>query len=170
MMKNNVPHQAIEFILSSVKFGYFSGIIGGYLIDTVPPWKTFLMAGFLSFCSMQALGTFCFTDFNPIISVFSTFFLFLSGLCGSMVSMLAAITVIRNFVPKYSPLILLILVTYMKLAFEWDESMRKGIFGRWEATGYIFCSGFVQFGVYIVAAIMLRVAPQYVFVQMFTEK
>ena len=129
MLKNNVPPQAIEVFLSSVKFGYFSGIIGGVLIDKVEPWKTYLLTGFLSFCSYMALGSFCLTDFNPAISVFSTFFLFLLGICGSIASMCAIVTVVRNFVPKYGPLILLILVTYMKLAFEWDESMRKGIFG-----------------------------------------
>jgi hypothetical protein len=118
----------------------------------------------------MALGSFCMTDFNPVISVFSTFFLFLLGLCGSVTSMCAIITVIRNFVPKYAPLILLILVTYMKLAFEWDESMRRGIFGRWEPTGYIFCSGFVSLGVNFVSAIMQRRVQQYVIVQMFTEK
>lgn len=99
MLKNNVPPQAIEVLLTSVKFGYFSGIIGGVLIDKVEPWKTFLMTGFLSFCSYMALGSFCLTDFNPVISVFSTFFLFILGICGSIASMCAIVTVIRNFVP-----------------------------------------------------------------------
>lgn len=114
------------------------------------------MTGFLSWCSYGALFTFCLTDFNPVISILSTFFLFLLGICGSIASMCAVVTVIRNFVPNYGPMILIILVTYMKLAFEWDESMRKGIFGRWEATGYIFCSGWVALGVYTMAAIMHR--------------
>ena len=118
-----------ELLLSPVKFGYYSGILGGVLVDMVTPWKSFLIITIVAFFSIEVLATIALSDFNFLYCIVSTVFLFLAGLCGSVATLCAVVATLRNFTPKYSPLILLILVTYMKLINEWDESVRKGAFG-----------------------------------------
>ena len=150
-VKAGVAPQFAELLLSPVKFGYYSGIIGGVLVDMVTPWKSFLLISFVAFCSIEILATIALSDFSFIYCVISTVFLFLTGLCGSVATFCAIVATLRNFTPKYSTLILLILVTYMKLTNEWDESVRKGAFGQFSNATYIYVSGFMVAGVYFIA-------------------
>lgn len=131
-------------------------MIGGVLVDMVSPWKSFILISFVAFWSIEILATIALSDFGFLYCVVSTLFLFLTGLCGSIATFLAVVNTLRNFTPKYSPLVLLILVTYMKLINEWDESVRKGAFGAFSNSTYLYVSGFMVAGVYLIATILSR--------------
>ena len=149
-----VAPQFAELLLSPVKFGYYSGVIGGVLVVMVAPWKSFMLISFVAFWSFMILATIALSDFSFLYCVTSTIFLFSAGLCGSVATFCAVVTTLRNFTPKYSPPLLLILVTYMKLINEWDESVRKGAFGAFSNSTFIYISGVMVAVVYLIAAIL----------------
>ena len=56
---------------------------------------------------------------------------------GKIITIGSMMVVIENFVPRHGPLIMILLVCYLKMAFEWDYSFKNAFFKETSYVAYI---------------------------------
>lgn len=143
-------------MLTSVQLGYYSGIIAGALVDKLPNLYTYLVAAVLSIISYSGLAYTIGSEFGLVLQLLTCLLLFLAGLSASIGTVASIVSAVKNFDDKVSALLVAIMITYMKMAQNFDEALHDAFFPESSAQTYLIIIGIISTLVLILGALTMR--------------
>lgn len=137
----------------TVLFGYFLGLIPGYIVRTIDEKGGFIVAAIMSFLSMATLGYIANngegSGFEWIIMILALFF---GAMSGSIAIIAAIVTPVKSFPFKAGALIIVILIGYYKIAPYFEYSIRSAFLEDPDLMWYFISIGVVQAVVFLIGA------------------
>lgn len=143
----------MTIIKYTVLFGYFLGLIPGYIVRAIDEKGGFIVAAIMSLISMSVLG---YLANNGEGSTFEWFimilFLFTGAMSGSIAVIAAIVTPVKSFPYKAGTLILVIMIGYYKIAPYFEFSVRSAFFEDPDLMWYFIGVGVIQAIVFLIGA------------------
>mmetsp|Transcript_2946 Transcript_2946/g.3470 ORF Transcript_2946/g.3470 Transcript_2946/m.3470 type:complete len:381 (+) Transcript_2946:24-1166(+) len=147
----------MTLIKYSVLFGYYLGLIPGYLVRAFSTTLAFIIAGVLAFVSFIVLGLITNYGEGGTLEWFAMLvFLFLGSMSGSIATIAGIVTPVKSFPKMASILIIVILISYYKIAPYFEFSMRSGFLEDPDLMYYFFAVGAFQLVVFCTAAFAIK--------------
>lgn len=143
-------------MLLCVQLGYYSGIIAGALVDAVPNIVSYGIAAALSFISYGGLAYTIESDFEFGLQMVTCVLLFLAGLGASIGTVTSIVTNVKNFDDQVSTLLVAILITYMKMAQNFDEALKEGFFPESDDRTYLIIIGALTTVVMVIGMFTMK--------------
>jgi len=143
-------------MLLCVQLGYYSGIIAGALVDSLPNITSYAIAAVLSLLSYGGLAYTIGSEFEFWQQMLTCFLLFLCGLGASIGTVTSIVTNVKNFDDKVSTLLVAILITYMKMAQNFDEALKEGFFPETDDQIYLIILGVLTTIVCVLGMFTMR--------------
>ncbi len=128
-------------MLLSVQLGHYSGIIAGALVDALPNIISYRIAAVLSAISYGGLAYTIQSDFEFGMQMLTCLLLFMAGLGASISTVVSIVTNVKNYDDEVSTLLVAIMVTYMKLATNFDIALKEGFFPEADDSTYLIIIG-----------------------------
>ncbi len=143
-------------MLLCVQLGYYSGIIGGALVDALPNIASYGIAAGISAVSYGGLAYTIGSDFGGLEQGITCFLLFLAGLGASIGTITSIVTNVKNFDDKVSTLLVAIMITYMKMAPSFDEALKEGFFPEVDDQIYLIIIGVISTLILVAGMFSMR--------------
>jgi len=147
----------MTIIKYTVLFGYYLGLIPGYMVRALHPSISFLSAAVMSLISFGVLGYLANngegSGFEWVIMIF---FLFTGAMSGSIATIAAIVTPVKSFPKMASILIIVILIGYYKIAPYLEFSFRTAFLEDPDLMYYFIGIGIIQFVIFGLAAFIIQ--------------
>ena len=147
----------MTIIKYTVLFGYYLGLIPGYLVRALNTTLAFLVAAVMSLISFTVLGYLANNGEGSGLEWFiMLFFLFTGAMSGSIATIAGIVTPVKSFPKMASILIIVILIAYYKIAPYLEFSIRSGFLEDPDLMWYFIGVGIVQAIVFAGAAFIIQ--------------
>ena len=141
----------------TVLFGYYLGLIPGYLVRALSPTLAFLVAAVLSLISFSVLGYLANNGEGSGLEWFiMIFFLFTGSMSGSIATIAGIVTPVKSFPKMASILIIVMFIAYYKIAPYFEFSIRSGFIEDPDLMWYFIEIGVIQAIVFAGAAFIIQ--------------
>ncbi len=144
-------------MLMAVQAGYYSGIIGGMLVDKKANIINYSIAAGVSAVSFGGLAYTIQSDFGFFLQMVTIVLLFTAGLAASIATICSIVSIVKNFEEgTVSYLLVALLITYMKLAQAFDDAIHDAFFPDSSDALYLAIIGVIVTVSYVLGAITMR--------------
>uniref|UniRef100_A0A7S3NT38 Uncharacterized protein n=1 Tax=Euplotes crassus TaxID=5936 RepID=A0A7S3NT38_EUPCR len=141
----------------TVLLGYYLGIIPGYINRNQGTTIAFYIAAALSLISFAVLGYIANSmESSMVDKVLMFIFLFIGAMSGSIATIAAIVTTVKSFPKMAGILIIVILVSYYKIAPYFEYSVRVGFFTSPNLQYYFAGVGAIQAVIYVIASFAIQ--------------
>lgn len=149
--------ETMTIIKYTVLFGYYLGLIPGYIVRGFSTFLAFIFAAVLSFVSFTVLGLITNYGEGGTLEWFTMIiFLFLGSMSGSIATIAGIVTPVKSFPKMAGILIIVILISYYKIAPYFEFSIRSGFLEDPDLMWYFIGVGAVQAIIFIVSAFIIK--------------
>lgn len=139
-----------------VLFGYYLGLIPGLVLKTLEPTLTFIVAAIQALIAFSVLGYLAENGEGDTFNWFvMMFMLFIGSMSGAIGTVGAIVTTVKNFPKMAGMLIVVIMVSYYKVAPYFEFSVRSAFFAEASLMWYFIGVGGVMAVVFIGAAFII---------------
>ncbi len=107
----------------------------------------------LSFGTMALLGE---TEFTNGVAILIVIYLIVAGFAAALATLQALVSTITNFTRVVAILPIGLIISYMKIAPQYDEAVKAVFFPEQTLQVYLFYAGGITVAVYLLSAIFCR--------------
>lgn len=147
----------MKAIKYTVLFGYYLGLLPGYIVRAFRPTASFIIAAVLTLVSFTVLGVLTEVGTGGTLEWFlMLFFLFIGAMSGSIATIAAIVTSVKSFPKLASFLIIVIMISYYKIAPYLEFSIRSAFFEEPSLMWYFIALGAIMSVIFLLGAFAVK--------------
>lgn len=149
--------ETMTVIKYTVLFGFYLGLLPGFIVRTFTPTWAFIFAAIASLISFSTLGYIAENgQGEAYIWILMMFMLFIGAMSGALATVGAIVTSVKNFPRVVGMLIVVLMIPYYKVAPYFEFSIRSAFFAEMSLLWYFIMVGVSMAVVFLAAAFAIR--------------